>query len=214
VITYHAVGTNIRLRLLVVDGLGAGVAGQAPVLAIRRRSDGQYWTGAVWQAGFVELPMVEESAGNLPGSYYRDFDQAVAGGSAEEYLVRYRNPAAPPLRSLDEEQHVFRPTATTLNPERRIAGALADDGATFRIAVWIEEAGQRVTNYNQVAAKIFDPAGNLVVDLNADTTDSAQGVFAFETPIAPIVRNRPYVLELLATRGVVTDSFNWGFVRT
>jgi hypothetical protein len=209
-ITYHAIGENVRLRLLLVDGAGAGITGATPTVAICRRSDGKFWDGSAWQSSVSNLSLIEQDPGALPGSYYLDFDQTAAGGSSEEYLVRY-NCAAPV--SLDEEQHVFRPYATSLNPERRIASSMSDDGISFQIALWVEEGGLRVNNYDSVASQIYDASGNLVVDLGADLSGTPQGVFTFQTDVAAIVRNRPYVLAVQATRGLVTDPFNIGFVR-
>jgi len=212
-IIYHAIGSNVRLRFLIVDGLGAGVPAQAPTVTIRRRSDGQYWTGAAWQVALISIAMVEESAADLPGSYYFDFDQTAAGAAAEEYLVRYVNPAAAPLAGLDEEQHVFRTYASSLVPERRLGHVLADDGVTLRIAVWVEEGGQRVNDYDDVSAQIRSADSSLVVDLGNDASDTTDGIFSFSTPISSINRNVPYVLTAQATRAAVTDSYNSGFVR-
>ena len=128
-------------------------------------------------------------------------------------MVRYTNPAAPPLQGLDEEQHVFRPYSSSLVPERRLGHVLADDGVTLRISVWIEEGGQRVTDYDEVAAQIKDGDSNTTVNLGTDTADTADGIFSFETPVSAITRNIPYVLTAQATRGLVTDSYNAGFVR-
>lgn len=211
-ITYHANGSNVRLRTLIVDGLGSGVTGQVPTVTIRRRSDGLYWGGGVW-GSFQSSIMTEESAGNLPGSYYFDFDHTAAGGEANEYLVRYTNSAPPPLRGLDEEQHCFRAYASSLVPERRLGHALADDGVTLRVTLWIEEGGQRVTDYSSISVVVKDGRSSTVITLGTDTTDTADGLFSFETPISAIVRNLPYVLIAAAVRGGVTDTFNAGFVR-
>lgn len=210
-IVYHAVGANIRLRFLIVNGTGVGATGQTPTAVIKRRSDSQYWTGAVWQAGFISIVMTEEDATNLPGSYFVDFNHAVAGSGLDEILVRYTNAA--PLAGLDEEQHVFRPYASSLSPDRRLGHALADDGVDLRVSLWIEEAGQRVTDYTSVSAQIKDSTGTLVVNLGTVLSDSTDGVFAFATSIAAVTRNVCYVLAVQAVRGVLTDSYNVGFVR-
>lgn len=207
-ITYHANGTNLRLRLLLVSGSGTGITAQAPTLTICRRSNGEYWTGAAWQAGTSPITMVEDS---VAGSYYYDFDQTAAGGSSEEYQVRYVTAA--PYAGLDEEQHVFRPYATALTPERRLGHALADDGVTLRISLWIEEGGTRAADYASLTAQVKDYSGNLVVNFGTNTTDTADGLFYFETPIVAIQRNIPYVLTVQAIRAMTTDSFNAGFVR-
>lgn len=212
-IIYHAIGSNVRLRFLVIDGLGAGATGQTPWACIRRRSDGLYWDGTVWGPALVQLPMVEESAVDLPGSYYLDFDHATASGIADEFLVRYTNPAAAPLAGLDEEQHVFRPYASSLVPERRLGHVLADDGVTLRISVWVEEGGQRVLDYDSVSLQIKDGESTTVVNLGTDSSDTPDGIFSFETPVASITRNLPYVLTAQAVRGLVTDAYNAGFVR-
>ena len=212
-ILYHAIGSNVRLRFLIMSGTGAGATGQLPQTVIRRRSDGLYWNGTAWQAAVFALAMTEESAVDLPGSYFHDFDQAAAGGGIEEYLVRFTNPAAAPLAGLDEEQHCFRVYSSSLVPERRLGHVLADDGVTLRIAVWVEEGGQRVTDYNTVALQIKSGDSTTVVNLGTDSSDTADGLFSFETPVSSITRNMPYVLTAQTTRGLVTDSYNAGFVR-
>jgi|SRR3972149_8670003 len=212
-ITYNPVGTNVRLRFLQVNGVGGGLTAQVPDVRIRRRSDGQYWNGVAFQVLAISLPMTEESAVDLPGSYFFDFNQALAGGSPEEYLVRYTNPAAPPNTALDEEQHVFVTFATSLAPERRMGHALADDGVSLKVALWMEEGGARITLLSQIAAQIKDVAGNLIVNLGIQTVQSADGVFSFTTPITSINRNQDYILAAQATQGIVTTSYNMGFVR-
>lgn len=209
-IVYHALGSSVRLRFLLVDGLGAGVTGQTPTAIIRRRSDNRYWTGTTWQVGVAQVDLNEEDATDLPGSYYFDFDQTTAGGGAEEYLVRYNNPA--PYAALDEEQHLFRPYASSLTPERRLGHVLADDGVSLRIAVWVEEGGQRVTDYTSMAVQVKNGA-TTVIDVGTAASDTADGIFSFEVPITPVSRNLPYVLTVQAVRGLVTDRFNVGFVR-
>lgn len=212
-IIYHAIGSNVRLRFLIVDGLGAGATGQTPWANIRRRSDGLYWNGAAWVVPAYAIAMTEESAAELPGSYYIDFDHATASGVADEFHVRYVNPAAAPLAGLDEEQHVFRPYASSLVPERRLGHVLADDGVTLRVSVWVEEGGQRVLDYDSVSLQIKDGQSTTVVDLGTDSSDTADGIFSFETPVSSITRNLPYVLTAQAVRGLVTDAYNAGFVR-
>lgn len=212
-IIYHAIGSNVRLRLLIVDGVGVGATGQVPWCLIKRRSDGLFWTGAAWAVAPAALPMAEESAVDLPGSYYFDFDHALASGVADEFLVRYVNPALAPLAGLDEEQHVFRPYASSLVPERRLGHVLADDGVTLRISVWVEEGGQRVLDYDSVSLQIKDGQSTTVVDLGTDSSDTPDGIFSFETPVSSITRNIPYVLTAQAVRALVTDAYNAGFVR-
>lgn len=212
-ITYHALGSNVRMRLLIVDGTGAGSTAQTPTAIIRRRSDSKFWNGATWQTGVAVHILTEEDATNLPGTYYYDFDHTTAGGEANEYLVRYTNTAAPPLMGTDEEQHVFRAYSSSLVPERRLGHVLADDGVTLRIAVWVEEGGQRVNDYTSITMQIKDDESTLVVNLGVDASDTTDGIFSFTTPITAISRNIPYVLTAQALRGTVTDNYNAGFVR-
>lgn len=61
---------RIRVSLEVVAA-GVGQTGLTPTVAIQRLSDG-YWLasgGASWAVGVATNPMVEVSAGNLPGLY-------------------------------------------------------------------------------------------------------------------------------------------------
>jgi len=46
-----------------------GKAGLTPTCRIKRHADGQFWTGAAWQAGVSSLALAEWDAANLPGVY-------------------------------------------------------------------------------------------------------------------------------------------------
>jgi hypothetical protein len=208
---YNPVGRNIRLRFLLISPVGVGVTGASPRVIIKRRSDGMYWTGGAWSSSVQLLAMSEEDSVNVPGTYFRDFDQAAAGGSPEEYLVRYSSTSV--LVGIDEEQQVFTTQATSLVPDIRPGHVLADDGVTFSAAVWVESGGQRVTNYDSIAAQIKDSSSTLIVDLGTDTSDTLDGIFSFSTNSGTIPRNVPLVMTLQAVKGAETDTFNLGFTK-
>jgi len=46
-----------------------GKVGLTPTCRIKRHADGQFWTGAAWQAGVSSLALAEGDAANLPGVY-------------------------------------------------------------------------------------------------------------------------------------------------
>jgi len=212
-ITYHPVGETTLLRFLLIGTNGLGNPGQTPVVAIKRRSDSKYWTGVSWQVGYTTIGMTEEDPTNLPGSYFYSFNQASAGGSNEEYLVRYMNIVAMPNTALDEEQHSYVNFATSLTPPVTIGHALSDDGTNFYLALWVEVGGQRVTNYTSLTVQLQDDSGDLVANLGSTSAQTAAGVFAFQTPIVVLQRNTPYILIVQATQGIVTSTYNLGVVR-
>lgn len=216
---YHDVGKAVELTFLILDGLGVGLTGKTPSVRIQRRSDGQWWNGVAWQVALFNLPMVEVSAVNMPGSYSYVFNQATAGGATDDYHCYFNNPEAPPLNLSDDEWHMFKPGGGggsgggPNGSERRVQGSMAEDGVTFRLRFWIEEAGRRVTDYDSFNAKILDVADAVVVDLGTLVSDNPDGEFIYATPVAPINRNVPYTIRIAATRGFNTDDFNFGFVR-
>jgi hypothetical protein len=209
--TYHPVGEVTRLRFLLVSPTGTGITGQTPTILIKRRSDGLYWTGSVFQSSPVALSMVEEDSTNLPGSYYTDFNQTTAGASPAEYLVQYTN-STPGFLALAEEQHVYT-IYNGFGPEVTIGRAMSDDGVTFTLTMWVELNGQRVTNYNSMSAQLKDDLGNLIVNFGSSSSQTSDGLFSFTAPVAAIVRNVPYIIAAQATQGSTTTSYNLGFVR-
>jgi hypothetical protein len=212
-ITYHPLGENTLLRFLLIATTGAGLTGQAPEVLIKRRSDGEYWNGATFQVLPILLVMTEEDAVNLPGSYFYAFNQATAGGSPAEYLVRYINPVPAPNNALDEEQHVYQTQSPFVNPQITIGHALSDDGSTLTVIAWVEVGGLRVTSWNSMAAQIKDNQGNVVQDLGTTTEQTTDGVFTFSCPVAAVQRNAPYIVAIQAVQGITTSSVNEGFVR-
>jgi hypothetical protein len=161
----------------------------------------------------ITLAMTETDSANLPGDYSYAFNQALAGGGTEEYLVRYENNGTPPNVGVDEEQHVYITFASSLAPEKKLGVVVSDDGINLKVSLWMEEGGLRANDYNSMAAQVKDPSGSLVVDLGSETTQSVDGVFSFLSTAQAIARNTPLILTAQATRGLVTDLVQQGFVR-
>ena len=62
--------THYIVAFLVTDAQPpAGKTGLTPTCRIKRHADGQFWTGAAWQAGVSSLALAEWDAANLPGVY-------------------------------------------------------------------------------------------------------------------------------------------------
>jgi len=59
-----------KITALFVDKSGDPITGETVPLSIWRESNGQWYTGAAWQAGYVTLNMSEKAQ----GYYYYDFD--------------------------------------------------------------------------------------------------------------------------------------------
>lgn len=214
--TYHDLGKNLRLRFMIRLG-GTPMVGQSAMVRIRRRSNGEYWNGAAWQVAAVSLPMAEESAVDLPGSYIYDFDHALAGGSTDDYHCYFHNAVPFPNNVVDEETHSFKPGggggSGSLGNERRAQPVIAEKSGNLELVFWIEEAGRRVTDYDSLTMTIVDGASNVIVAAMTDVADTADGLFQFVTPVGPITRGVAYVAKLSAVRGLQTDLFNTGFVR-
>jgi hypothetical protein len=213
-VTYHPLGRLTRLRFLLMTGAGLPITGQVPTVRIKRRSDSQYWNGANFQIPVFNNNMVEEDAVNVPGTYYFDFDQTLAGANPEEYLMRYTNAA--PNAALDEEQNVYLalpPVVGTVSL-RTPGYSMSDDGINLKLSLWVNENGLRVTNFTSMTVSIKDNAGNLIVAVCTSTVQTSDGVFAFQTAITAIQRNTPYILVIQATRPPsTTDNYDIGFVR-
>jgi len=213
---YHDVGYNLRLRFMLRMG-GAPLTAQPAFVRIQRRSNGEWWDGAAWVPAVASIPMIEESALLLPGSYIYDFNQAAAGGGSDEYHCYFFNNAAAPLNVVDEETHVFKPGggggSGSVGNERRIQPVIGEKNGVLELVFWIEEGGRRVIDYDSVTAVIVDGASSIVATLGTDGTDTVDGLFQFVTPVAPIQRGKSYVVRVTATRGLQVDSFNAGFVR-
>lgn len=74
------VGDTFTIRVYLYDGVAA-VTGLTPDLTIERVSDGQYWNGAAFQAGFVQVTMTELSGNeHYAGLYEYDFAPPAADG--------------------------------------------------------------------------------------------------------------------------------------
>jgi hypothetical protein len=213
-IIYHPVGENTRMRFLLLTSIGTGLTGQTPTVLIKRRSDSEYWNNATFQGAPILLAMTEEDPVNLPGSYFYDFNQTTAGASQDEYLVNYVN-SAPGFTATDQEQHIYSVFAviSTGGADITIGRAMADDGVTFTLTVWVEIGGQRQNNYNTMAAQMKDTLGNLIVDFGTTGVQTSDGLFTFQCPTAAITRNIPYIIAVQAQKGIQTTSYNLGFVR-
>lgn len=210
---YHDVGYQLRLRFLLLMG-GVGVITQTPVVFLRRRSDNAYFKGNGWQAGPFALVMTEEDDVAAPGSYFYDFDSSFLG--ADEIHAYFRNIALPPLNLTDDETHVFKPNGgggSSIGAERRLSASMAENGGQYQLALWIEESGQRVIDYDSMTAQVVDIDGNLIINLGTKNLDNVDGVFGYVTPSAPLAYGQPYILRVSATRGLTTDRFNMGFTR-
>ena len=76
----HWCFVNISHRIDLGDlTAGAGITGLSPHLHIRRNVDGQWWTGAAWNAGVQVLNFTEKDSTNEPGFYYYDYTPTATG---------------------------------------------------------------------------------------------------------------------------------------
>jgi len=93
--------SEIDLHFLIVDFNGVGATGQAPVVSIRRDSDGKWYDGAGFGSTFQSLNMTELDASNQPGVYKFAFDQS-DDGTEQRYLVHYINPTGVVTADVEE----------------------------------------------------------------------------------------------------------------
>jgi hypothetical protein len=95
---------------------GAGVTGQAPVIAIERGADGLWWNAAtsLFQTAYVENPMAELDAINWPGRYVFEFDHAKDDLVSTVFLIKMANGGTPP--TLVHGELAFGPLAAVARP--------------------------------------------------------------------------------------------------
>lgn len=100
----HGMGEVITLSFPITNN-GAGVTGQSPVAAVRKKSSGQWLNDAktAWQAGYNDITMAELDATNLPGVYTLDITHI--DSTSEEYQVFYKNTGT--YSGVDFESHIF-----------------------------------------------------------------------------------------------------------
>jgi hypothetical protein len=67
---------------------GVGVTGQTPLVKIKRKSDGYYWTGTVWQSGVATISCPEYQSSYFPGLYRYLFTLLA---TAETYYIAFTN---------------------------------------------------------------------------------------------------------------------------
>jgi len=91
--------------------------------------------------------------------------------------------------------------------------SMADDNTDAAFSVWLNIAGQRATDVDQMTAQIRDPAGALVADLGVDSSPTADGVFHWTVSSSVLTQHVPYTLSVSATRAGATWYANRGFVR-
>lgn len=82
----YQTGDTASITGLFLDQGGTELTGLTALIDIWRVSDGQYWTGAAYQATNPGLGAAEVSAGNLPGWYQYDFITTLA--SEEEHAFK------------------------------------------------------------------------------------------------------------------------------
>lgn len=83
-----AIGTTLPLDL-IVSSVSGGIPGLAPTVALQRLSDGYYWTGVVFQPGFVKVLLTEIDAINRPGLYSKTFSNQGGDTTAQIYIAYY-----------------------------------------------------------------------------------------------------------------------------
>lgn len=71
--------TAQRVEILLLDSSNNAVTGASPTLLIRRKSDGQHFTGSAWQSAAATVAMTEVSAAQDPGRYVYTFDTTGLG---------------------------------------------------------------------------------------------------------------------------------------
>ena len=66
-------GVTERIEILLLDSSDVEVTGAAVTLKIRRKSDGKFWTGTVFQTAVTTVSMTEVDATDAPGEYFYNF---------------------------------------------------------------------------------------------------------------------------------------------
>lgn len=126
------------IRISALNVAGVGVTGATILLSIRRTSDGQWWNGAAFQAGYTTVSMTEVDATNWPGEYQYDFN--LTGLAGTTYQMRAttatagvaNDPWAGEFQGIVETEgsYTWREVLSVLLSA--CAGRTTDSGLTFK----------------------------------------------------------------------------------
>jgi len=95
----------------------------------------------------------------------------------------------------------------------QVNGAISDDTATVKAALWLEIDGEPVTDVDSMSAKVKEPDGTEVVDLGTSVTPSADGVFEFSFSTSLLASHTPYLIAATVAKGSRMWNGNFGFVK-
>lgn len=140
---------NELIRVIALTTAAAGVTGATIALSIRRKSNGQWWNGTAFQAGFTTVTMTEIDAVNWPGHYGYNFDTTGLGSDVYQFFATSADATIandPWLGELKVGNIVESQGSYTLEEALSIilaavAGRTADDGLTFKTA---DDAATRI----------------------------------------------------------------------
>jgi len=119
--------------------------------------------------------------------------------------------AAAILADTDEVQGRLAPGGTAT--VRSLGGAIAYDGATAKVALWVEENGVRATGYTLADVELWDGANDQqIADLGDDASPSSDGVF-YLSGSASIAANVPCYVKATASKGGTNYAVQTGLVR-
>lgn len=183
--------------------LGDPIIDQFPVYdpsdGYTRVSGETAFTSTVWRDGLEQAVGVAITEPDANGEYRFAFTPTAVGFWKYEVLI-----------DLNKERRKGEAEVTQENAE--IKASMADDGTTAAFGVWVQIDGQRVTDFDSIAAVVRDEAGTLIKDLGVETSDTADGVFAFSCPVTDLVYDTPLILIVAAMRSGIVWNHNEGFV--
>ncbi len=158
------------------------------------------FTTTVWKGGVVTAITSSIAEIGSTGEYALTLTPTSAGKWSAEVIVDYN-------------KAVYGVEFEVKKADVEICFAAADDDTTTRFSVWMERDGERLTDFDSVAATLKASDGSTVVSLTTDTADTADGLFAFSAASSAITAGYEYYLDVTATRGSISWSNNLGFAK-
>ncbi len=163
-----------------------------------KKSGETVFTCRLWKDG-SESPVVPAiSEIGTSGEYGVSFVPDAVGVWVLEIIPEYNN-------DVWTAEFVVEPA------DLRCNASMSDDAAVATLALWFEQAGAPRMDLDSIAAVIKDSAGNTEVDLGANNTPTAEGVFTFSTASSNLTENVSYTIVATATRGTLTWTAIVGF---
>jgi hypothetical protein len=140
--------TEVVLSLTVSKN--GGVAGLSPTVSVRRVSDGFYldFGTSTFQAGFVDEPMVEVDATNIPGVYEVVWDSSQEVTAPGEYVATYVNTGSAQLTQSENISFILNHTAEVETIRKITKNRKKYDSVASTITIYDDDGTTVLFTYN------------------------------------------------------------------